>query len=278
MPGTWFLPPDFTFTPKGPLRLGMVIPHWSKPTTVLADIGSGTASEIKLPTTKTLVEPNHAHNRSKSRSGSLSLWAKFEGVASTSTNIDTSKSRNIDYSKTDHEIRTFSDPLMPDVVAAIANIPEVKTQINSSMFGKRPVYVVSGLRIATSSFTVTEEDSSNSAFEIEGSGPPTGTVPAEVGSKVRHDGQKKFADSYDTAPGVVFAYRLSIIRTHRVGTETELFSHKSGFLTGPGGRTEEPLVVVDATKEEIDEDLDEEVEYEIAEIGDEICIYLPPNN
>ncbi|KAM3081807.1 hypothetical protein ACMFMG_005251 [Clarireedia jacksonii] len=272
MPGTWFLPPDFTFTPEGPLRLGMVIPHWSKPTTVLAAVGSGTASEIMLPNTKTLVELNHAHNRSKSRSDSLSLWAKFDSVVSASTNTDIGKSYSTDYSKMDHEIRTFSDPLMPDVVAAIANIPEVKAQINSSMFGKRPVYVVSGLRIATSSFTVTKGDSSNFFIEVEGSGPPTGTVPAE------HDSQKKITDSYDTATGIVFAYRLNIIRTYRAVTETELFSHKSGFLTGPGGRKEEPLVIVDATKEEIDEDLDEEVEYEIAEIGDEeICIYLPPS-
>jgi hypothetical protein len=36
-------------------------------------------------------------------------------------------------------------------------------------------------------------------------------------------------------------------------------------------------VLVDATKDEIDEDLEEEVEYESAEVGqDETCIYLPP--
>jgi hypothetical protein len=276
MPGTWFLPPDFTFTTDGPLRLGMVIPHWSKPTTVLAAVGSGTASEIKLPTPKTIVEPNHAHNRSTSRSDSLSLWSKFEGIASASASTDIGKSNSIDYSKTDHEIQFFSDPLMPETVTAIANYPAVRAQINSGMFGKRAVYIVSGLRIARSSFTVTKENSSNFNVEAEGSGPPTGTVPAEVGGKVKHDGQKKVTDSYDTAPGIVFAYRLNVIRTRRAGVETELFSHKSAFLTDAGGRKEEPLVLVEATKDEIDEDLEEEVEYESAEIGeDELCVYLP---
>ncbi|CZR61672.1 uncharacterized protein PAC_11569 [Phialocephala subalpina] len=277
MPGTWFLPPDFTFTTEGPLRLGMVLPHWSKPTTVLAAVGSDTASEIKLPAAKTLVEPNHAHNRSKTRSDSLSLWAKFEGIASTSVSTDVGKNQSIDYSKTDHEIRSFSDPLLPDMVTSIANLPTVRTHIDSGMFGKRHVYIVSGLRIATSSFTVMKEDSSNFTVEAEASGPPTETVPGEVGGKGKHDSQNKVTDSYDTAPGIVFAYQLYIIRTHRAGVETGLFTHKNAFLTGEGGKKEEPLVLVEATKDEIDEDLDEEVEYESVEIGeDEQCIYLPP--
>ncbi|KIW24022.1 uncharacterized protein PV07_09761 [Cladophialophora immunda] len=276
MPGTWFLPPDFTFTTDGPLRLGMVIPHWFKPTTVLAAVGSGTASDIKLPTTKTIVEPNHIHSRSESRSTSQSLWFKFEGTASASASADIGKSNSIDYSETDHEIQSFSDPLMPETVTAIANLPAVRAQIDSGMFGKRAVYIVSGLRIATSSFTVAKGNSSNFTVTAEGSGPPTATVPIEIGGEVKHDGQKKVTDSYDTAPGIVFAYRLNVIRTRRAGVETELFSHKSAFLTGAGDKREEPLVLVEATKDEIDEDLEEEVEYESVEIGeDELCIYLP---
>ena len=277
MPGTWFLPQDFTFTAEGPLRLGQVLPHWTKPTTVLAAIGSDAAKDIALPATRTLVEPNHAHHQSKSRSDSLSLWAKFEGIASASTNTDIGKKHSIDYSKTDHEIRSFADPLLPDKVTAIANIPTVRKHIASSMFGKRPVYVVSGLRIATSSFTVTKKESSNFTIEAEGSGPPSGTTPGEVGGRVKHDNRERVTDSYDTAPGIVFAYQMYVIRTHRTGSETELFTHESGFLTGEGGEQEEPLVLVDATKEEIDNDLDEEVEYESVQIGDdELCIYLPP--
>ncbi|MCJ1470419.1 hypothetical protein MMC07_009064 [Pseudocyphellaria aurata] len=271
MPGTWFLPQDFTFTAEGPLRLGQVLPHWTKPTTVLAAIGSDTAKDIALPATRTLVEPNHAHHQSKSRSNSLSLWAKFEAIASASTNTDIAKKHSIDYSKTDHEIRSFADPLLPDKVTAIANIPTVRKHIDSGMFGKRPVYVVSGLRIATSSFTVTTEESSNVTIEAEG-----GMTPGKIGGRVKHDNQGSITDYYDTAPGVLFAYQLYVIRTHKTESETELFTHKSGFLTGEGHEQEKPLVLVDATKKEIDDDLEEEVEYESVQIGDdELCIYLP---
>ncbi|KAH8719539.1 hypothetical protein GQ44DRAFT_775239 [Phaeosphaeriaceae sp. PMI808] len=276
MPGTWFLPVDFTFTADGPLRLGMVIPHWSKPTTVLAEVGSGAASTVTLPATKTIVEPNRAFNRSQSRSDGAGLWAKFEGLASASASADVGKSRSVDYSKTDHEIRFFADPLMPETVGAIANLPAVRAQIDSGMFGKRAVYIVTGLRIATSSFTVTKEDSSNFAVAAEGSGPPSGTVGVEVGARVKHESGTTARDLYDTAPGIVFAYRLNVIRTRRAGVETALFTHQSAFLTGDGGKKEEPLVVVDATRDEIDEDLEEEIVYESAEIGqDETCIYLP---
>ncbi|KAF7503912.1 hypothetical protein GJ744_002993 [Endocarpon pusillum] len=274
---TWFLPQDFTFTATGPLRLGQVLPHWTKPTTVLAAIGSDAAKDIALPATQTLVERNHGHHQSRSRFDSLSLWARFEGLASASTNTEVGAKNSIDYGQTDHEIRSFAEPLLPDKVTAIANIPTVRKHIHSGMFGKRSVYVVSGLRIATSSFTVTKSESSNFTVGAEASGPPSGTTPVEVGATAKHDSRETVTDSYDTAPGIVFAYQMYVIRTRRAGSETELFTHESGFLTGEADEKEEPLVLVDATKEEIDEDLDEEVDYESVQIGDdEWCIYLPP--
>ncbi|KAI1880106.1 hypothetical protein JX265_001727 [Neoarthrinium moseri] len=275
MTGTWFLPPDFTFTTTGPLRLGMVISHWSKPTAVLATLGSG--NEIQLPATATIVESNHAHNRSSSQSTSLGMWAKFEGIASASANQSIGKSRSIDYSKTDHEIRFFSDPVTPEAVTAIANLPAVRAHIDSGLFGKRPIYLVSGLRIATSSFTVTTENSAQLALGAEASGPPAGTVPAEVGGKLEHEQQRAVTDSYDTAPGIVFAYRLHVIRTGRAGSDAELFSHKGAFLTGEREQEKEPLLLLEATKDEIDGDVEEDVEYESVDVGeDDLCIYLPP--
>ncbi|KID98433.1 hypothetical protein MAJ_05616, partial [Metarhizium majus ARSEF 297] len=279
MPATWFLLPDFTFTADGPLRLGMVIPHWSRPTTVLADVASGAASDIKLPALKTIIEPNHTHSRSRSRSDNFSLWSKFEGLASASAGAGVGRNNSVDYGRTDHEVRTFRDPLMPETVAAIANLPAVRAQIDSGVFGKRPVYIVSGLRIATSSFTVARGQGSDFTMEAAGSGPPAGTIPAEVGGRMKHEGLAKLTDSYDTASGVVFAYRLCVIRTRRAGVETDMFSHKSAFLGGAGEKEGVPLILVEATKDEIDGDLEEEVEYESAEIGeDELCISVSRKN
>lgn len=277
MSKTWFLPPDFTFTTDGPLRLGMVISHWSKPTSVLVEIGSGDSSAIKLPAIKSVIESNRAFNRSKLRTNSVGFLAKFQGLFSSSASTEAGKCHTTDYSKTDHEVRFFADPLLPETVEAIANLPAVQKSIQSGLFPPCAVYVVTGLRITNSSFTVTEEDSSKSALEAEGSGPPSGTVPGEIGGNMKHESGETSTDSYNTAPGIVFAYRLSVIRTQRAGVETELFTHKDAFLTGNGGKKEGLLVLVDATTEEINEDLEVEIEYDSAEIGeDEDCVFVLP--
>jgi hypothetical protein len=276
MPATWFLAPDFTFTADGPLRLGMVLPHWSQPTTVLADLCSNTISEVSLPNVTKIIEKNHAYDRNQSRSNGFDVWSKFEGFASASVSTDLGRDTSVNYSQADHEIRSFSDPLMPDTVAAIANIPAVRSQIDSGIFGKRAVYVVTGLRIATTSFKVMKSTGSNSAIEVGGSGPLATMVPAEIGGRVRHDSQAAVTDSYDTAPGIVFAYRLNIIRPRRSSLETGLFSHKSAFLASPQDRKEEPLVVVEATANEIEQDLEEEVYYDILSFGEnELCLKQP---
>lgn len=268
MPGTWFLPPDFTFTSDGPLRLGMVVSHWSRPHSVLAELGRGTADEISLPTTAAIVEQNHVHNRSKSRSSGLGVFSKFLDLVSFSASQNMGRSTNTDYSAVDHEVRFFSEPLTPETVAAIANLEAVRKHIDSGMFGVRPVYIVSGIRIAMSPVTVTTENASHSKIEIEGSGPPAGAIPVEVGGKVEHGSERTITDSYDTAAGVVFAYRLHIVRTHRA----DLFSHKSAFLTGESKKEQNPLILVEADKSEIDFDLEEDIEHESIEFGDEVCI------
>ena len=99
----------------------------------------------------------------------------------------------------------------------------------------------------------TKKESSNFTIGAEGSGPPSGTTSIEVGGEAKHDNWERFTDSYDTAAGIVFAYQMYVIRTHRAGSETELFTHESRFLTGESIE-EEPLILVDATKEEIDKD------------------------
>lgn len=143
------------------------------------------------------------------------------------------------------------------------------------MFGKRAVYIVSGLRIAKTSFKVTKEVESKFKAEIAGSGPPAaGIVPVEVGGSVSHHYENKIIDSYKTAPAIVFAYRLHVIRYRRRGVETELFKSKSAFMTGNGGLEEEdPLMVLDATKEELDQDLGEENDYTESVVGEgDVCI------
>lgn len=220
------------------------------------------------------MESNHSHEKSISRSGSLNVWTKFLDLASASVSTTAGRSFVESYSAVDHEIHSLAGPLTPSTVAAITALPDVKRYIDSGLFGKKSVYIVTGLRITKSSFKVMKEAASNVSGEISGSGPPAGgTVPVEVGSGLSGSSERKITDSYDTAPRIVFAYRLSIIRTKRAGVEVELFSDKGAFLTSDGANAEVPLVVAEATKEELEEDLEEQISFETSIVGeDEYCI------
>ncbi|KAF3406267.1 hypothetical protein DPV78_000394 [Talaromyces pinophilus] len=269
---TWFLPPDFTFTSEGPIKLGTILAHPSRPTLVLASLLG--ESGIILPEESIIVESNHSHEKFTSRSGSLNVWAKFLEMASGSLSTTAGRSFVESYSAVDHEIHSLASPLTSSTAAAIIALPNVKKYIDSGIFGKKSVYIVTALRIANDSFKVMKEVASNFSGAIAGAGPPAGgAVPVEFGSGLSGSSERRVTDSYDTAPGIVFAYRLSIIRTKRAGVEVELFSDKGAFLTCDGSYAEVPLVVAEATKEELEEDLEEQISFETSIVGeDEYCI------
>ena len=271
---TWFLPPDFTFAADGPLQLGTVITHPKKPTLVLTALGSSNL-DIKLPRISTLVEPNHSHDHSYARSNSFAIWSQFLAMASASIDIGIGRKESLSHSTVDHEIRTFTDPLTTETALKIAALPVVQQQMASGLFGKRPVYVVSGVRIARTSFTVKKERGTHYNGGLSGSGPPVpGPVPLELGAGVAHARETTVTDSYETAPEIVYAYRVHIVRYKRAGTEMELFQSKSAFMTGSGRADEEELpVVVEGTKEELDADLEEDNDYKETRGGeDDVCI------
>ncbi|KAL7933157.1 hypothetical protein V8C35DRAFT_305078, partial [Trichoderma chlorosporum] len=269
---TWFLPQDFTFAADGPLQLGTVIAHPKKPTLVLAALSSPDSS-ITLPKTSILTETNHAHDKSHAQSRGFSSWMQFFAVASASVN--TGVGTSLSYGAVDHEIHSFAEPLTAETALKIAALPVVQQHMASGVFGKRAVYVVSGVRIAKTSFTVKKEAGANYTVELSGSGPPIpGSLPQGLGASIAHRQEKMVTDSYETAPGIVFAYRVHVIRYKRAGVETELFQSKGAFMTGSGrADDEEPPVMVEGTREELDEDLEEENDYTEISIGDDdVCI------
>jgi hypothetical protein len=200
---------------------------------------------------------------------------QFFAIASASVKTDVGSSASLSYGAVDHQIRSFAEPLTAETALKIAALPVVQQHMASGVFSKRRAYVVSGVRIAKTSFTVKKETGANHTVELSGSGPPIpGPVPLELGASVAHHQEKTVTDSYETAPGIVFAYRVHVIRYKQAGVETELFQSRGAFMSGSGrADDEEPPVVVEGTKEELDEDLEEENDYTETSIGDDdVCI------
>lgn len=274
MSQTWFLPPDFTFLPDGELSLGTIIPHPGRPTVALASLDPNTHPHIALPNVTTVVEPNHTHSRSSNRSIGFELFAKFLDLASASGTTDISRDKNKSFGAVDHEVRSFGRALSEDALRGILALPRVKRHMNGGRFGKRPVYIISGLRVARDSFQVTNAVGSAASVELAASEAiPAGPVPLEVGGAVSGSRGNEVTDGYETAPGIVFAYRLHVIREKRDGgVESELFSHRTAFFSGEGEDSDDgdlEMECVDVTAHVVNEDLEEEPEFDEYPIGAE---------
>ena len=270
---TWFLPPDFTFLPDGQITLGAVIPDPRRPTVTLASLGPGSKHPtIALPEVKTIIEKNRSFSTEQSRSFGFELLTKFMELASANGKADVSWYKNKAFSAVDHEVRSYNGAFTPEALKAVVELEEVKRHINSGRFAKRCVYIISGLRVARESFTVTDEKGKKTAASVGGSGPvPAGTVPIEMGGSISGSREDKRTDDYDTAPGIVFAYRLHVIRPKgEAGVEGELFSDRTAFFTGEAEdeEDEEELELIEVNAAALRQDLDLEPEFDDHFIGD----------
>ncbi|CAI7619893.1 unnamed protein product [Penicillium discolor] len=259
---TWFLPPDFTFLENGLIKLGTVIAHPKHPTLVLLDPdGVSTTPPIKLPPVQVLVEPNHIHTDNRSNSIGGEIWGKFVELASVSLKLDIEWGKDMQYGVVDHEVHSFVRPFTRDTLAAIVAQPSVRKHMDDGLWGKQPVYIVSGLRITKTEMSVTNGQGTTHGGGIGGSGPvPAGVMPVEVGVDLRGEMRRDKVHSYETAPGIIFAYRLNVIRQRRGrDMESEIFSHKTAFMTG-GIEEEEEMEMVDIDTLELKNDLEDEDE------------------
>ncbi|KAL7929059.1 hypothetical protein V8C35DRAFT_316515 [Trichoderma chlorosporum] len=233
---TWFFPPSFTFLPDGEISLGSIISHPNRPTFSLASLDPASHPEIVLPHINTFTESDHQHSQGRNKSLTAQAFLKFESLALQVGNVNASGYANMTYGNVNLETRVFGGGMSEDALKAILGLAKVKKYIEGGIFRKRPVYIISGLRIAKESFQVTNEIGSTNAATLGlSTSTVTGPSSLSVGSNVTVSSDQTKRDGYKAAPGVVFAYRLHVIRVKRDGdVETELFSHRTAFLTGEG--------------------------------------------
>lgn len=250
---TWFLLPDFTYKPGGQIALGMVIKDPKKPTlTPLASLSD--LPSISAPEITTIMEENRAFSIEKTGFFGHELFAKFLEVVGLDTSIELSWFKIKSFSKVDHEVQMYDSAFTVQTLKALLELEPIKQRVGRL---RRPVYIVSGLRIAQQKITVTDEKSRNSSGSFGGSAQvPAGAVPVEVGGFISGGGGKKVAVNYETAPGIIFAYRLHVIRPKESPT-AEVYTRSTAFMSGNGEDEEEVEVeLIEADAEVLRDDLD----------------------
>ncbi len=234
---------------------------------------------IPIPAPNSIVEKGRAFDAKTTRSFGFELLAKFLDLASANGKTDVSWSRNKSFSAVDHDVRTLDGVFTPAALRAVTGLEEVKRHIDSGRFGKRCVYIITGLRVAVNSFTVTDEKATKVSGSLGGSGPvPAGGVPVEVGGGLSGANEWTSNRSYQTAPGIVFAYRLHVIRPKSEdNVEGALFSDRTAFLTGEAGEGDDDevdemefvAVDVETAKDDLDMDVNAVGDEQKLEEGDE---------
>ncbi|KAK0755884.1 hypothetical protein N5P37_011560 [Trichoderma harzianum] len=170
---------------------------------------------------------------------------------------------------------TFQRSLTPEALEAIVNQPAVRQHMDTGLYGKRPVYIVSGLRVTKTGMAVTMEKGYTRAGGI--SAGVSGIAPAEIGVDIHRGRKKDNVDSWETAPGIIFAYILHVIREKGAGNvETEIFPHRTAFMTGIGEEHVE-MELAKVLLEDLLEDPEDNSDLVKHNIGQDTCISFAPS-
>ncbi|KAJ1322982.1 hypothetical protein MN608_11836 [Microdochium nivale] len=283
---TWFLPPHFAFMPEGDLALGTVIAHPSRPTRILATLNAEHHPDIVLPEVQSILEENHQHSKSRGLSLGGSFLAKITDLASASAEGSISRSNVKSLGNVDLEVRTFKTSLSAVTLQKIVNLKSVKKHRKQSLLGNRAFYIITGLRVAKDSFEVLYEKKSEYSASGGASGPaPATPTPVELEGKATAKIDRGEVDEYTAAPGVVYAYQVHVVRAKKDDdATTELFGHRTAFLTGEGADDEEDeepcemeYVEVNASVLESDQELVVPFSEHKMDSGEEACISFQEN-
>ncbi|KAL6851297.1 hypothetical protein ACO1O0_008425 [Amphichorda felina] len=208
---TYLLAPDFTYKPTGPIQLGALIADPFRPTKVLS-----------LPPTPpqdidTAIQRDHHLSRTNGHSFNISLWAQFLSslgpTIGTSTARDATTSYSIDVLETR---RLASIPLDGDDPLLRARLaePRVRAAMRAGLYGRAPVYLVTGVKLARGLSVRTEAQ--RSVGGSVGTSLPIGleavgvTAGAEVGTERRAGMESSFRGA--EGEDVVFAYQVHVVK------------------------------------------------------------------
>ncbi|KFG78254.1 hypothetical protein MANI_020363 [Metarhizium anisopliae] len=203
---TYILAPNLQYRPSGPIQIGNIIADPFQPTRALSSVPVDKHTDIE-----TVTEHHHELLREKGQSLDARIWVHFLQSIGTESNAERGAERTRAYSIDELETRYLhSEPADddPELMRRLAE-PRVQAAINAGLFGRQPVYLISGVKIAKGL-------SARSELRREAGGGAGTTVPvAESVSLGAEVGGKKYdniSSSYRTEESVVFAYQLHVLR------------------------------------------------------------------
>lgn len=222
---TYLLAPNFNFRPDGPIALGNIIADPFRPHRVLAKADPSAVQ----PEIETVFEDDFVAHRSAGHGINVSIWAQF--LASLGINLGTNFSQNTSTTYSMSSLKTVYLKSGPsdEELRQRANVPKVRNALRTGL-RSRPVYMVSGIKIAEN-LTVATERGVHKGINAGVSAPVAEGI--SLGGNVELTREKGQQDSSRARQDVVFAYELLVIRLRGGDEETPVvneFHSKAAFL------------------------------------------------
>lgn len=274
---TYILAPNFQYKPSGPIQLGNIIADPFRPTKPLSTLPEDETDN--KPAIESVLEYDHEIAREEGRAVGISFWTHF--LAHIGADVDLTRGRDTlqQYSIAQLETRYLRDePLDDDAdLARRLREPRVQAAVNAGLFGRRPVYLVTGLKIARG-FSLHTQLRRSVGSGIGAEAPVVSLVSTgvRVGSE-RRDG---FTNSFTAGDeAIVFAYQLHKIRPpgRKQGAVVDVFRSEAAFLHDDddddgeqhAGMAHEGISIAVATADALIDDEIEAVSLERTELIDE---------
>ncbi|KXX82244.1 hypothetical protein MMYC01_200420 [Madurella mycetomatis] len=228
---TYFLAPNWTFRPDGPIALGNIIANPLKPHIVLT-----TPDPTRpLPATTTVSESDWKLVDESGRALSLSLWANFLESIQLKFGALHGKKLRTEYSIDKLETTYFRDGVTSELVMERVKDPVIKELMKPESILSKPVFMITGIKIARG-FRLSSENDSKHGGRL-GAGVPA-AVPVSVGGEGTFDVDKAQNYSFNS-DAVVFAYQLLKIAPKgwagRRGVHGTEYQSAGAFLGDEGG-------------------------------------------
>lgn len=233
---TYILAPNFTLQLDGAVKLGNIIADPFRPSKTLSSLDSGSDNPEIITTTE--LESSIRHVNSKSGHGSVFAYFLNTVGGHLSAGAGEDVLTQYDFDQLDTMYLKY-DPKEEQVAARLQD-NKVQAAMNAGMFGKQPVYMITGLKVARG-FRFKKQIVTNR------DGGVGVTVPVlegiSVGGEIGGARGNETEESSHVVNDIIFAYQLHKIAVKSRRNQTmsvDVYTPKAAFLhdEGPEGDIE----------------------------------------
>jgi len=197
---TYFLAPNWNCHPGGRIAIGNIVVNPLKPHIPLSKVEAG-----NVLATDTSKEKNWSLSVETATNLSASLWAVFLEKINISISANRERIKNNKFTMSALETTVLSEDPSPQEIKARCNDPTVKEFMRLDSVLCKPVYMVTGIKVAKD-------------FKLEGEKRLTKGIAAEVGGEVAPEASvgvgagvqrtNRIADEFEAEGDIIFAYQL----------------------------------------------------------------------